>query len=305
MKILIISGFLGAGKTTFIKELSKKTKRDFVIYENEYSASGIDTKLLETESLKVWESTENCVCCTGKTDFASSILAISGTLDPEYLIVEPTGIAELGNILNNISQISYERISILKPAVIVDAVNYRIQRGSNPKVWDNQVISADTVIFSKTERAEKEEIDLLKKTVTELNPGAVIISDRYSERPAEWFTGLLERDYDSDNAAQIPQKRIDIKASAEKETFSIDGISLNTPVHLTVFLDMIVHRCFGNIERSKGYLDCGTKNERLRFDVVNGEWAFTGMEEGSESSAVFIGENIDRNKIREYLLYNK
>lgn len=91
MKILIVSGFLGAGKTTLIKEMANKTKRDFVVMENEYGDVDIDSNILKDEGMNIWELTEGCVCCTMKQDFASSILTIANSLDPEYLIVEPTG----------------------------------------------------------------------------------------------------------------------------------------------------------------------------------------------------------------------
>lgn len=81
MKILVVSGFLGAGKTTFIKELSRKTRRDFVVMENEYAQADIDRELLnEEKAVNIWELTEGCVCCSMKTDFASSILTIANTL---------------------------------------------------------------------------------------------------------------------------------------------------------------------------------------------------------------------------------
>ena len=96
MKILIISGFLGAGKTTFIKEMSRKIQRDFVVMENEYGETNMDSAFLKgQENLNIWELTEGCICCSTKSDFASSILTIANTLDPEYLIVEPTGVGVL------------------------------------------------------------------------------------------------------------------------------------------------------------------------------------------------------------------
>ena len=101
MKILIVSGFLGAGKTTFIKEMSRKLDRDFVVMENEYGETNMDeTFLQDNEKLNIWEMTEGCICCTMKADFASSILTIANTLDPEYLIVEPTGVGMLSGRSN-------------------------------------------------------------------------------------------------------------------------------------------------------------------------------------------------------------
>ena len=105
MKILIVSGFLGAGKTTFIRRLSRNIGKRFVILENEYGAAGIDGARLGkdvAEEGNIWEMTEQCICCSGKKDFASSVLTIANAVDPEYLIVEPTGVGRLSKIIENL-----------------------------------------------------------------------------------------------------------------------------------------------------------------------------------------------------------
>ena len=108
MKILVVSGFLGAGKTTFIRTLAERTKKDFAVMENEYGAVNVDGDLLEqTNDLNIWELTEGCICCSMQNDFATSILTIANTVDPEYLIVEPTGVGMLSKIIENIQKIEY------------------------------------------------------------------------------------------------------------------------------------------------------------------------------------------------------
>ena len=98
MKILIISGFLGAGKTTFIKEMSRKVQRDFVVMENEYGETNMDSAFLKgQENLNIWELTEGCICCSMKSDFASSVLTIANTLDPEYLYISGP-VSQVGQI---------------------------------------------------------------------------------------------------------------------------------------------------------------------------------------------------------------
>ena len=86
MKILIVSGFLGAGKTTFIKALAKHTGKEFAILENEYGAAGIDKDRLETElasgTVNIWEMTEGCICCSAKGDFALFVLSIYACSTP-------------------------------------------------------------------------------------------------------------------------------------------------------------------------------------------------------------------------------
>ena len=100
MKVLIVSGFLGAGKTTFIRTLSNRLNKDFVILENEYASINIDKDIIKDDTgLNVWEFTEKCICCSGKADFAMNILTIANTISPEYLIVEPTGVGFLSNVI--------------------------------------------------------------------------------------------------------------------------------------------------------------------------------------------------------------
>ena len=125
MKILVVSGFLGAGKTTFIRTLAERTKKDFAVMENEYGAVNVDGDLLEqTNDLNIWELTEGCICCSMQNDFATSILTIANTVDPEYLIVEPTGVGMLSKIIENIQKIEYERITLLEPLTILDGTMY-------------------------------------------------------------------------------------------------------------------------------------------------------------------------------------
>ena len=85
MKILLVSGFLGAGKTTFIKEMAKNINLEFVVLENEYADIGIDGDFLDEKNLNVWEMSEGCICCSMKGDFKSSIKKIYFEINPEYL----------------------------------------------------------------------------------------------------------------------------------------------------------------------------------------------------------------------------
>ena len=121
MKILVVSGFLGAGKTTFIKTLSQKIDKKIAVLENDYAAVNNDEDILKNQTdLSVWEQTEKCICCTGKSDFAMDILTISNTLNPDFLIGEPTGVGYLSKVIANIQKIEYEQISLLSPVTVVD-----------------------------------------------------------------------------------------------------------------------------------------------------------------------------------------
>ena len=296
MKILVVSGFLGAGKTTFIQELVRRTGRDFAIYENEYGQADIDARRLRQDSdLKVWESTENCICCSGKQDFATSVLTISNTIDPEYLIVEPTGVAKLQSILDNVNQVAWERISLLAPVTVVDAVSWQNQRTDFPEIFDNQLSAAASVVISKLAPGSEDAAEPIKQLAAEMNPQAEVIAESsYADIPDEWWNGLLTRALDG-SVLKDPASEKD--EEPDLETMALTHAELPSPTHLIWLLDAASAGVFGKLARAKGTLPCG--NQWVKFDLVERAWAITGDEPQEESRCVFIGRDLLRHGLRE------
>lgn len=296
MKILVVSGFLGAGKTTFIQELVRRTGRDFAIYENEYGQADIDARRLRQDSdLKVWESTENCICCSGKQDFATSVLTISNTIDPEYLIVEPTGVAKLQSILDNVNQVAWERISLLAPVTVVDAVSWQNQRTDFPEIFDNQLSAAASVVISKLAPGSEDAAKPIKQLAAEMNPQAeVIAASSYADIPDEWWNALLTRALDG-SVLKDPASEKD--EGPDLETMALTHAELPSPTHLIWLLDAASAGVFGKLVRTKGTLPCG--NQWVKFDLVERAWAITGDEPQEESRCVFIGRDLLRHGLRE------
>lgn len=327
MKILVISGFLGAGKTTFIQELVRRTGRDFAIYENEYGEADIDARRLREDSdLRVWESVENCICCSGKQDFAASILTISNSIDPEFLIVEPTGVAKLQSILENIGKVTWERISLLAPVTIVDAQAWQQQRYDFPEIFDNQLSAARSVVVSKLSPGSEADnaaiadavpvtdvtviagaapiadVAPIASLVSELNPKAELIAkSSYADIPDEWWENLLHRPFDKDTAEPAEEDAHEGEshghANIDLETMSLQHAELPSPAHLIWLLDAASAGVFGKLARAKGSLPCG--NQWLKFDLVERAWAITGNEPQEDSRCVFIGRNLLRSGLRE------
>ena len=296
MKILVVSGFLGAGKTTFIQELVRRTGRDFAIYENEYGQADIDARRLRQDSdLKVWESTENCICCSGKQDFATSVLTISNTIDPEYLIVEPTGVAKLQSILDNVNQVAWERISLLAPVTVVDAVSWQNQRTDFPEIFDNQLSAAASVVVSKLASGSEDAAEPIKQLAAEMNPQAEVIAESsYADIPDEWWNGLLTRALDG---SVLKDSASEKDEGPDLETMALTHAELPSPTHLIWLLDAASAGVFGKLARAKGTLPCG--NQWVKFDLVERAWAITGDEPQEESRCVFIGRNLLRHGLRE------
>ena len=296
MKILVVSGFLGAGKTTFIQELVRRTGRDFAIYENEYGQADIDARRLRQDSdLKVWESTENCICCSGKQDFATSVLTISNTIDPEYLIVEPTGVAKLQSILDNVNQVAWERISLLAPVTVVDAVSWQNQRTDFPEIFDNQLSAAASVVISKLAPGSEDASEPIKQLAAEMNPQAEVIAESsYADIPDEWWNALLTRALDG---SVLKDAAADEDEGPDLETMALTHAELPSPTHLIWLLDAASAGVFGKLARAKGTLPCG--NQWVKFDLVERAWAITGDEPQEESRCVFIGRDLLRHGLRE------
>ncbi|QWT17347.1 GTP-binding protein [Collinsella sp. zg1085] len=301
MRILVVSGFLGAGKTTFIQELARKSGKDFVVYENEFGQADIDAQVLaQTDELSVWESTENCICCTGKQDFATSILTISNTLDPEYLVVEPTGVARLSSVLENVDQVAYERISLLAPLAIVDATAWVRQRERFRDIYLDQVATARTVVVSKSQLAGEGELEEVISWISSVNANAEIEARPWDQLDGAWFSKLLLQDLDPDAA---PVAQAAAPAEDEFESISLKGVQMPTESHMIWFLDALSAGTFGEIVRAKGMLPCG--NQWLRFDMVDRMWSLTGMDlpaSEDEAVAVFIGPDVRRPWLREMLV---
>lgn len=303
MKILIVSGFLGAGKTTLIKEMANKTKRDFVVMENEYGDVDIDSNILKDEGMNIWELTEGCVCCSMKQDFATSILTIANTLDPEYLIVEPTGVAKLGNIIKNIRQIEYERIILLKPITVIDGNVFDSFISSYDNIYINQLVNSSKIIISKTESKDKEENEELIKKIENVlikNNVAVseieILKEHYTKKNKEWWENILKSFLDEKYA--IKEKK---EKSAENEempdSISMKGCEIENENQFIILLEDTIRGRFGDIARAKGFIKCG--KSYLRFDVAGERYAITGANETDELEIVFIGKNLNRKLLRE------
>ncbi|NBK96608.1 MAG: GTP-binding protein [Erysipelotrichia bacterium] len=293
MKILVVSGFLGAGKTTFIKELAKQTKKDFVVMENEYGETGIDKEILENEEINIWELTEGCICCSMKSDFASSILTIANTLDPEYLVVEPTGVGVLSNVINNIKQIEYERITLLKPITIIDYHCFDTYMQKYHDIYIDQLKSAATIVISKGDVLELSDTNKIESELHAMNPDAHIQIEHYSKQDKDWWQSLLLSEQDK----EIKQQET---ATIEMENMGLENIRFPTPIHLLYFLEELIHGQYGQICRAKGFAEIN--NEWFRFDVVNDRYSITGFDEKETAKAIFIGNHLQRSALRKRLL---
>ncbi len=297
MKILIVSGFLGAGKTTFIKELIKKSKEQLVVLENEYGQNTLDSNELKNsteQDLKLIDFMEGCVCCTQKDKFSNTILSISAGLDPDYLVVEPTGVGKLSNVMLAIEKISYEKIQLLQPIVVVCPETYDENLSLYGDICKDQIINASKVVLSKIEHSSPDLINNIKEKILAINPKCEVLTEHYSSKDNQWYEDLLLAEGETRKIIQD-----DSANNLPIDQYSLNNIKIDNLGQLIVFLEDIIHHEFGLIPRAKGIIQ--VSDSFLRFDVADGLYAVIEENDNFTNECVFIGRYINRKKISRRL----
>ena len=290
MKILIVSGFLGAGKTTFISALSRKTKKDFAVMENEYGEAGIDGELLKHDRLKVWELTEGCICCSLKSDFASSILTIANTLNPEYLIVEPTGVGLLSSVITNIAKIEYEHIRLLSPLTLVDVHEAASNALAFREIFADQIKHSGLIVLSKTENASLQEIENAHSIIYSIHPAAKIADTPYENLPRDWWEQLL-----LSPLASLTDVVSGSVNPPDLENVSISDIHFDSIDALLTCVSALMRGRFGTVCRVKGFVPIN--GQWAKFDVVGSQYSIVECDPMSAPKAVVIGSALDKDAL--------
>lgn len=298
MQILVVSGFLGAGKTTFIKELARRTRKTIAILENEYGNENIDGSRIadsvndrSDRSVNIFELSEGCICCSTKKDLGLSVVTVANTIDPDILVIEPTGLAILSNIILNLKKVAYSHISILDPITIVDFGSFRRFSKEYGDIYLDQIKAAGSIIITKAGNANANEKYDLQSSIYKINPNASICLDDYYNMPDPWWDGLIENERGFE---EILEEQL---ASDNIEHISLTNVILPSENHLLHLLENICRGRHGSIIRGKGKIKAG--GQMLQFDYVDRTYSVTGIDCNEASSLVFIGRNIDRPSIEK------
>ena len=292
MKILLVSGFLGAGKTTFIKELAKNINLEFVVLENEYADIGVDKDFLDEKNLNVWEMSEGCICCSMKGDFKSSIKRIYSEINPEYLVVEPTGVGMLSSIIENIRDINNNDIEILSPITLIDITSFSEYLETFNNFFTDNLKNTGKVILTKLENSNYFEIENIKNEILKINNNLEIITDDYRNFPKEWFADLLNKSIDN----KIIDKNFSLKTHINLRTFSKENVNLKTMDELGLLLNRLVNGDFGKIYRAKGIVKID--GYWGKFNLVYKNFEMEPITDAKGTKIVIIGNNLDIENLK-------
>ena len=196
VKVNVISGFLGAGKTTLIKKLLTGSLRNekVVLLENEYGEIGIDGGFMKDAGITVTELNAGCICCTMAGDFQTAIDQLIDTYHPDRILVEPTGVGKLSEILSAVEKAKqrHPEIEIGGSATVVDAGKCRMYMKNFGEFFLDQVKSASTVIFSRTQLLDADRVEKSRQLIAEAHPDARIITTPWDEMEPDFMLEVIE-----------------------------------------------------------------------------------------------------------------
>ena len=194
-KIDIISGFLGAGKTTFIKKMIDEAFKgeQIVLIENEFGEVGIDGGFLKDAGIQITEMNSGCICCSLVGDFGKNLNEVITKYHPDRILIEPSGVGKLSDVMKSVIDIEKEQDVKLNALVtVVNALKASKQMKAFGEFFNNQIEYATTVILSRSQNATPEQLEFCVKQIQKLNPNAAIITTDWNAISGEQILKVME-----------------------------------------------------------------------------------------------------------------
>ena len=195
-KIDIISGFLGAGKTTLIKKLLKEAfvGEKVVLIENEFGEIGVDGGFLKEAGIEIKEMNSGCICCSLVGDFGTSLKEVLETYHPERIIIEPSGVGKLSDVAAAVQNVKFEEeVKINSAVAVVDATKCKMYIKNFGEFFVNQIQHAGTVILSRTQKLSEEKLKKAVELIREQNQTATIITTEWDQLEGSTILAHMEK----------------------------------------------------------------------------------------------------------------
>ncbi len=204
-KIDIISGFLGAGKTTLIKKLLSEALQgqQTVLIENEFGEIGIDGGFLKEAGIEIREMNSGCICCTLVGDFETSLKEVMSQYHPDRIIIEPSGVGKLSDVVRAVSVLNEDAdAQFNSAAAVVDASKAKMYMKNFGEFYNDQIATAGTIILSRTGSMKQDKIEKAIALIREQNPTAEIITTPWDQLTGAQILNVMEGEKES-LAAQL------------------------------------------------------------------------------------------------------
>lgn len=194
-KVDIISGFLGAGKTTLIKKLLLEALKgeQVVLIENEFGEIGVDGGFLKEAGIEIREMNSGCICCSLVGDFGTALKDVIDKYHPDRIIIEPSGVGKLSDVIKAVKDLHIENeIQLNSASTVVDALKAKTYMKNFGEFFNNQIEHAGTVVLSRTQKQTEDKLNEVIKMMRELNPKAHIITTAWDELDGAQILAAME-----------------------------------------------------------------------------------------------------------------
>jgi G3E family GTPase len=312
--VSVISGFLGAGKTTLVNHLMRQRSAERVgVVVNEFGEVGVDGQLIVADQEVLIEISNGCVCCTVRTDLVASIKELfartqqSADKRLDRLIIETSGLADPAPVLQTFlaDPDLREQVELESVITVVDAYHFRQQLGD--AIVREQVAFADVLVMNKADLVAEEALELLKQEVRSLNRTAVVITATHSHVPADFLLGV--RRFSLPTLLEIEPELLsdaphDHEHDASIQSFGLIESGALDPDRFNRWINQLVQQQGQQLMRMKGVLHFRSEPRQFHFHSVHmlleaspGRAWRTG--EVRDNRFVVIGRNLDTRRLRE------
>lgn len=308
-KVDIISGFLGAGKTTLIKKLIQDClgNEKVVLIENEFGEIGIDGSFLKEAGIEITEMNSGCICCSLVGDFSEALKQVVAKYHPDRIIIEPSGVGKLSDVIKAVRDVHSDELQLNSFCSVIDVKKCKTYSLNFGEFFNNQIEYASTIILSRTQDVPQDKIQEAIDIIKSMNTTASIITTPWDELSGETILQTME----NENSLQdILMKEADICPECghhhhhhhADEVFTSLGketIHTYTQEQLNQILQTLSssHE-YGDILRAKGILSTPDK-KWLHFDLVPGEYEIRFGSADYTGRICVIGKDLLEDKIYE------
>ena len=196
-KIDIVSGFLGAGKTTLIKKLLAEafSGEKLVLIENEFGEISIDGGFLKESGVQISEMSSGCICCSLVGDFGKALVDVQKQFDPDRILIEPSGVGKLSDVIlaveNTVKDVLEMKLNSF--VTVADASKVKVYMKNFGEFYNNQIETAGTIILSRTQKVSPEKLQAAAALLREKNPDAAIITTPWDELSGQTILAAMEK----------------------------------------------------------------------------------------------------------------
>ena len=295
INIDIISGFLGAGKTTFVNLLLRYYMNlglRPVYIVNEFGQTGVDAEIIKSDGFEAVEIEGGCICCTLKDDIAATITKVIDTLAPTNIVFEPSGIFIFDNFFEILNQPDIAiKCNLGNVITVVDSVNFSFSKAVYGNFIYNQIKNAGTILLSKMEKS-KYTTDELICDIKNINPDAFIMSKLWDDFNEADFELLL-------NQKKSPDINHNAHSHSQLNSFTVKIDRSFTQDKVDLFIASCQSGMFGDLCRVKGIIK--TESFNLLLNISMEDDALKKFKGAAEYTMTFIGQSVNKTEILKFL----